>query len=418
MVTYLGKIGTFLIALGSILISLVLTTNIKPSTAFEALIAVLRPLIRTIIGSFSGLFHHETAPKRKKSRAVKKELAEDDENDSPFLSPMEEEAIGETIRGFTEPSIAVRQPVIKHPEALEDNGGESDEGGSQETDTDEDEYGSLDRKLDSVPAEYILPGIDLLDETKTDAPSETKEEMLEQAKRIVESLRHFNIESEVLQITPGPIVTRYEIRLAPGVKVGKVVSLSNDLSMALRASGAIRIIAPIPGKAAIGIEVPNKIRSIVYFREIVESEVFSSSERPLVLALGKNTSGDPVIADLAKMPHLLIAGSTGSGKSVSINSIIASILMKASPYDVRMIMVDPKVVELNIYNSIPHLLTPVINDTKHASGALKWAVGEMESRYRKLASLGVRDIHHYNEKINEMIDEAEEGEIIRRPQRW
>ncbi|HDY88915.1 MAG TPA: DUF87 domain-containing protein, partial [bacterium] len=164
---------------------------------------------------------------------------------------------------------------------------------------------------------------------------------------------------------------------------------------------------PIPGKAAIGIEVPNKQRSVVYFKEIVESEAFRTADNPLVCAIGKSTSGDIVVADLEKMPHLLIAGSTGSGKSVCIHTIIASILINATPNEVRMIMIDPKVVELSIYNSIPHLLTKVITDTKRASGSLKWAVREMEVRYRKLASLGVRDIFQYNEKVASLIEEAE-----------
>ncbi|MFA6471398.1 MAG: DNA translocase FtsK, partial [Candidatus Latescibacterota bacterium] len=259
------------------------------------------------------------------------------------------------------------------------------------------------------PVEYMFPGPDLLDEPPNDAPSESREEMLERAQRIVESLRYFNIESEVRQITPGPIVTRYELTLAPGVKVGRVVNLSDDLAMALKSRGGIRILAPIPGKAAIGIEVPNRTRSMVCLREIVESEAFVATDQPLLIGIGKNTSGDQIVADLEKMPHLLIAGSTGSGKSVCINTIIASILMKAHPHKVKMIMVDPKVVELNIYNSIPHLLTPVITDPKRAAGALKWAVREMESRYRQLASLGVRDIGQYNRKVTSLSEAVGEN---------
>ena len=399
MVTYLGRVGTILVSLGTILISLVLTTNLKPSTAVEFLIAALRPFVK-IIAESPRIFRRSKKPAKEKTPRIVPEEPEEIESvdESPFLTPVEEETQEDTVEPGVEPSINYKtfpgsEPAVSEVESAEEYEGEK-------------EYTEIDKKLDTLPYTYIPPGLDLLDVPDYEAHRETREEMLEQAQRLVESLRHFNIESEVKQITPGPIVTRYEITLAPGIKVGRVVGLSNDLTMALRARGGIRIIAPIPGKAAIGIEVPNKVRSIVNFREIVESEAFMSTDLSLVMAIGKNTSGDPVVADLAKMPHLLIAGSTGSGKSVCIHTIIASILMKASPYDVRMIMVDPKVVELSIYNPIPHLLTPVITDTKRASSSLNWAVREMETRYHKLASLGVRDIYQYNEKVNEIIEKA------------
>jgi len=424
MVTYLGRVGTYLVSLGAVLISLVLTTNLKPSTAVEFLIAAFRPYIK-IIAETPGIFI-----KRKKSAARKTPRVDIEEpekavpvDESPFLTPVEGEAQEGPLQPDVEPSIDYKTFPDSETAVSEADLKEEYEG--------EEEYTAIDKKLGTLPYTYIPPGLDLLDVPDYEAHRETREEMLEQAQRLVGSLRHFNIESEVKQITPGPIVTRYEITLAPGIKVGRIVGLSNDLTMALRARGGIRIIAPIPGKAAIGIEVPNKVRSIVYFREIVESEAFMSTDLPLVMAIGKNTSGDPVVADLAKMPHLLIAGSTGSGKSVCIHTIIASILMKASPYDVRMILVDPKVVELSIYNPIPHLLTPVIIDTKRASSSLNWAVREMEARYRILASLGVRDIFQYNKKVDEInentvnkentsdIENSEEGnndELIEKPE--
>ena len=414
MVTYLGRIGAYLVSLGFILISLVLTTRLKPSTAVDFVIAVFRPLLNFVVENIK----KSTIIKKPLKRKTRQKFAKDSdrteyEDESPFLTPIEEESPSERLKLGVEPSINYKLPLF--PESTVEKKYSEEEitidesflEKSEENIEGEENYKSFDKKAGTIPIEYVLPGLDLLDELENEVPVETREEMLEQAQRIVEGLRHFNIESEVRQITPGPIVTRYEITLAPGVKVGKIVSLSNDLTMALRAKGGIRIIAPIPGKAAIGIEVPNKLRSLVYFREIAESETFRNADQPLVIAIGKNTSGDPVVADLAKMPHLLIAGSTGSGKSVCIHTILASILMKATPEEVRVILVDPKVVELNIYDSIPHLLTPVITDTKRASGSLKWAVREMETRYRQLASLGVRDIYQYNEKVARMIEDAD-----------
>lgn len=413
MVTYLGRIGAYLVSLGSILISLVLTTRLKPSTAVDFVVAVFRPLVNFTVASLKKLWTRIKSAKRKIRQKFAKERDRTEyEDESPFLTPIEE-APSERLKSGVEPTINYKLPLFPESEIEKKYTDEKFTGAenlleeSKEKIEAEEDYKPFDKKEDRVPIEYVLPGVDLLDEPENEVPIETREEMLEQAQRIVESLGHFNIESEVRQITPGPIITRYEITLAPGVKVGRIVGLSNDLTMVLRAKGGIRIIAPIPGKAAIGIEVPNKLRSLVYFREIAESEAFRNAGQPLVMALGKNTSGDPVVTDLAKMPHLLIAGATGSGKSVCIHTIIASILMNATPEEVRLIMVDPKVVELNIYDSIPHLLTPVITDPKRAAGSLKWAVREMESRYHKLASLGVRDIYQYNEKVAAMIKDAD-----------
>jgi len=413
MVTYLGRIGAYIVSLGFILISIVLTTRLKPSTAVDFIIAVFRPLVNFAVKSLKKLGAGKKPAKRKTRQKFAEEHDRTEyEDESPFLTPLEE-ATSEHTKPGVEPTINYKSPFSPESavgkkyseENIRNTGSLSEE--SEENIEMEEDYKSSGEKAGRVPIEYVLPGVDLLDESENEIPIETREEMLEQAQRIVESLRHFNIESEVRQITPGPIVTRYEITPAPGIKVGRIVGLSNDLTMVLRAKGGIRIIAPIPGKAAIGIEVPNKFRSMVYFREIAESEAFRNADQPLVLTIGKNTSGNPVVADLAKMPHLLIAGSTGSGKSVCIHTILASILMKATPEEVRIILVDPKVVELNIYDPIPHLLTPVITDPKRASGSLKWAVREMETRYRKLASLGVRDIYQYNKKVASMIEDAD-----------
>lgn len=399
LVTYLGKIGAFVLSIAAILITIVVTTNFKLSSILES----FGKIVKSIFIGIVNIFRKEKIRKPSKLETERNTLAvkpqvPDDEN--PFLSPLEDENAPENPENFNEPPIKPKKSVPPIIPVTEAKRAEAECYLLKKYEKEKALNANGCEKV--IPGEYILPGPELLDEPRVDNLNETREEMLEQAQRIVESLRHFNIESEVKQITPGPIITRYELTLAPGVKVGRVVGLSNDLSMALRAKGSIRILAPIPGKAAIGIEVPNKVRSTVYFRDIAESDVFRNAEQPLTIAVGKSTSGEPVVADLAKMPHLLIAGSTGSGKSVCIHSIVVSILMKAAPSQVRMLMIDPKMVELNIYNSIPHLLTSVIIDPKKAAGSLKWAVGEMENRYRKLASIGVRDIYQYNEKIKKL----------------
>ena len=345
LVSYIGRTGSYLISLAAILVSVVLTTSLKPSTVVEHIINMIRSLEEM---TKSPQLKPEKSSKKasgKSDEIVQEEiegrLPEKPVDESPFLTPVEDEVREESSTPYREPTIVDYDPKLKTP-AIEIPGEEKEISGEY----DEDEDYSLESAGDY--SEYVLPGTDLLDEPLDNAPIESREEMLDKAQHIMDSLRHFNIESEVRQITPGPIVTRYELTLAPGIKVGRIVGLSDDLAMTLKARGGIRILVPIPGKAAIGIEVPNGTRSIVYFREIAESESFAEADGPLTFAIGKTTSGDSVVADLGKMPHLLIAGSTGSGKSVCINALIASILMKASPDRVRMIMIDPKVVELNI----------------------------------------------------------------------
>jgi len=246
---------------------------------------------------------------------------------------------------------------------------------------------------------YKFPDINFLQEAKNDT-SDTKKECEAVAEKLVSTLESFGVNVTLTDISYGPIVTRYEIQPAQGVKVSKITSLTDDIKLNLAAE-QIRIEAPIPGKAAIGIEVPNKGETkIVSFRELIESKEFKKSKSDISFAVGKDISGKVVIADIAKMPHLLIAGQTGAGKSVCINTLIMSILYKANPDDVKLIMIDPKVVELSIYNGIPHLLIPVVTDPKKAYGALNWAVTEMVSRYQRFADLHVRDISSYNEKVS------------------
>ncbi len=253
---------------------------------------------------------------------------------------------------------------------------------------------------------YRLPPVSLLKYDDTAAPP-SRDAMLELSARLVKTLADYGVRGEVTAIRPGPVVTMYEFAPAPGTRVSKITSLDSDLAMALEAL-SIRIVAPIPGKAAVGIEVPNKLRETVYLKEIIADDVFQRAKSKLCMALGKDIEGRPVAIDLAKMPHLLVAGTTGAGKSVSVNAMITSLLYNATPEEVRMIMVDPKMLELSIYEGIPHLLLPVVTDPKKANLALKWAVEEMERRYELLAEAGVRDIASYNRKVERKAQEGAE----------
>ncbi len=244
-----------------------------------------------------------------------------------------------------------------------------------------------------------LPSLDLLNDPPEKRNRQVQRESLEMnARRVEKKLADFGVEGEVSEILPGPVITLYEFKPAPGVKISKVAGLSDDLALTLRAP-SIRIVAPIPGKAAIGIEIPNNQREMVFLKEVLSSPAYTDTRHKLPIALGKDIVGGAFITDLAKMPHLLVAGATGAGKSVSINAMIQSLLFKVSPEAVRFLMIDPKRIELSIYQDIPHLLHPVVTDPKEATKALRWAVAEMERRYMLLSDRGVRNIESYNRKV-------------------
>ena len=249
---------------------------------------------------------------------------------------------------------------------------------------------------------YHLPAISLLENPPTkEAPTKKSENDLILNSTILEKkLLDFGIEGKIVQVLPGPVITMYEFEPASGVKVSKIVSLSDDLAMGMRSIG-IRVLAPVPGKAVVGIEVPNVKREFVYLKEILAAEEFDKSKKKLLMGLGKDISGLPVITNLAQIPHLLVAGSTGSGKSVGINAMILSILFKANPDEVKFIMIDPKVLELSVYDGIPHLIAPVVTNPKKAATALRWAVEEMEKRYQLMSEKGVKNIDGYNRCIEE-----------------
>ncbi len=237
-------------------------------------------------------------------------------------------------------------------------------------------------------------------------------EALEAMSRLLEiKLRDFGVEAKVVSVLPGPVITRFEIQPAPGVKVSRISNLVKDLARSL-AVISVRVVEVIPGKSVVGIEIPNEDRETVMLGDVLASRAYEAAKSPLTLALGYDISGEPMVVDLARMPHLLVAGTTGSGKSVGVNAMLLSLLYKSTPADVRLIMVDPKMLELSVYEGIPHLLTPVITDMKDAANGLRWCVAEMERRYKLMAAMGVRNLAGFNRKV---LDAIEAGEPIADP---
>ncbi|MBR5446400.1 MAG: DNA translocase FtsK, partial [Clostridia bacterium] len=259
--------------------------------------------------------------------------------------------------------------------------------------------GTDERKAESrkaAPVPYNYPPIEILTEDTDDEPVDIKEELQDNAVKLVETLKSFHVNTKIENISRGPTITRYELKPEMGTKVRSISNLVDDIALNLATTG-VRIEAPIPGKAAVGIEVPNKRQSTVHLRTLIQSEAFTGAKSRLTCCLGEDVAGEAVYFDIAKMPHLLIAGATGMGKSVCINSLVVSLLYKASPDEVKLILVDPKKVELSIYNGIPHLLVPVVSEPKKAAGSLSWAVGEMERRFGLIEAVGVRDVKNFNE---------------------
>lgn len=261
----------------------------------------------------------------------------------------------------------------------------------------------IKRRAKADKSSYKYPPVKLLERSYDTTGSSAYDEMQKNANKLVETLESFNVKASIININRGPSVTRYELQPGPGVKVSKFTNLSDDIALSLAASG-VRIEAPIPGKAAVGIEVPNKSKSMVSLRELLDSDDFRDSESKLTCALGKDISGGLVFTDLAKLPHLLIAGTTGSGKSVCVNTLLMSILYKANPEEVKLLLIDPKMVEFSKYKGIPHLLVPVVSDVKKAAGALNWAVSEMLNRYKMFAEYDCKDIISYNQLIERNLD--------------
>ncbi len=278
------------------------------------------------------------------------------------------------------------------------------------------------KQREMVIGDYHLPSLDLLDSPPPVETRQIKEDLTNNARVLEETLSDFDISVKVTDIEKGPVITRYELEPAPGVKLNRIVTLSDDLALAMKAS-SIRIVAPIPGKARVGVEVPNSQSTLVYLKEVCSTPDFQTGGKKLTLALGKDIAGHPVVADLGDMPHLLIAGTTGSGKTVCVNSLILSLLFKYTPKDLKLLMVDPKMVELMPFNGLPHLLCPVVTDAKKAAAALAWVVSEMEERYQLLAKVGARNIESHNTKETEkmpyiivIIDELADLMMVSRDQ--
>lgn len=324
-------------------------------------------------------------------------------DDSPIIDILPEEDMGKEIEPAAEEIPIVAEEMMEEIPAektVEEIEAETEAAKAKE------EKRSVEIPAEPVEEEkpYIYPPIELLGKDPQTGSGGNRSEMIENARKLETTLKSFGVDAKVIQISKGPTVTRYELSPSQGVKVSKIVNLADDIALNLAASG-IRIEAPIPGKAAVGIEVPNKETQSVYMRTLLESAAFKEHPSKLAFALGQDIAGNPIVTDIAKMPHLLIAGATGSGKSVCINTLITSILYKADPKEVKLLLVDPKVVELSVYNGIPHLLIPVVTDPKKASSALNWAVREMLQRYNDFAAHGVRDIKGFNKMMEEKGDE-------------
>ncbi len=418
-VPFAGRIGSAILLTALFLAALVLTVDLR----LAPLAAAWRGL-RSAFGTRPQPAVNGQASSRARSEAGDSEPEEDDSPASP--APLRAKGgfgVEAAVRGVRTPAAEVNEPADL---AADDSGDDEPELPLADDDPladvlDDDEAvepaarpspvvrsGSSSATEDRparprlrATGKYRLPSPDLLDPVPASQGEVDREALVARARMLEDAMRNFDVGGRVVEVGPGPVVTRYEVEPAAGVKVNRIVTLADDLARIMSATG-IRIQAPVPGKSVVGVEIANPKRETVYLREILESRAFRQAESRLTMALGKTISGEPYVADLTRMPHLLVAGATGSGKSVCINSLICSLLVKATPDEVRLLMVDPKVVELTMYADIPHLLTPVITEPKRASEALKWAVAEMEVRYQKLAKLGVRNLADYNRKLERL----------------
>lgn len=260
--------------------------------------------------------------------------------------------------------------------------------------------------LFDLPVDTALPPLDLLDAAPVPKGQYSRESLEAVSRQVELKLKDFGIQAQVVEVLPGPVITRFEIQPAPGVKGSQIINLAKDMARSLSVV-SVRVVDVIPGKSVIGLEIPNEYRELVALSDIFRSKEYDAMKSSMTIGLGKDISGQPVVADLGKMPHLLVAGTTGSGKSVALNAMILSLLYKSTPKDIRLIMIDPKMLELSVYEGIPHLLAPVVTDMKEASNALRWCVAEMERRYKLMASVGVRNIAGYNRKVEEASDRGE-----------
>ncbi|MBU1999136.1 MAG: DNA translocase FtsK [Candidatus Omnitrophota bacterium] len=367
---YFGKLGGYILFITLIILSFALTSEILVSTAASGIIERFQLV-------WEGLFSFFKRPLSKGKKTQK-----------PFIVDREKNMA-------RSPKINNEEPVLKEKFKLEIPLFKSKVNiKSQEP---KEIVDSKPKTVNLKSGTYQLPSLDLLDSPPPLEARQIKDDLANNARILEDTLGDFNISVKVTDIERGPNITRYELEPAPGVKLNRIVALNDDIALAMKAQ-SVRIVAPIPGKGKVGVEVPNSQSTFVYLKEVLASQEFQKSDAKLPLTLGKDISGQAVIADLGQMPHLLIAGTTGSGKTVCVNSLIVSLLYKASPDELKFLMIDPKMVELAPFNGLPHLLCPVVTEAKKAAVALNWVVNEMEERYRLLAELGVRNIEAYNQK--------------------
>lgn len=375
-----GLVGTVVVLLAAFIIGFLVFIDLTLKQMAVWLGSILRATSRGLGRVFAGLGQALTALVTRKSPRTEKKDVEiyDYQHDQPPLTNESQQAA----------PLLPKPPLEPRPTPAETDSGEPDKTALPVAGDDE-----------LVPEEddtYQLPPLNLLQKTVRLRDPQWRRDLVAQKDLLEETLASFGIEAKVINVHRGPTITRFEIQPAAGVKVSRIVNLADDLALSLAAT-SVRIEAPIPGKSALGLEVANKTKATVYIREVLESETFVHSPSKLTIALGKDITGEPVIADLQEIPHLLIAGATGAGKSVCLNSIIASLLFKAKPSELKLLLIDPKVVELNVFNGLPHLLCPVVTDPRLAAQGLKNIVKEMEHRYQLFSDSGTRDIHRYNE---------------------
>ncbi|MFH0839170.1 MAG: DNA translocase FtsK [Candidatus Omnitrophota bacterium] len=382
LLKYFGGTGAYILTVTFIVLSVLISTEFIILPYVNRLLKILREMIMHLVGR---------AKREEKTREKSIFTTEERPRIGKKKEEKEEKPFNEEERLKIKPAVIIKKEMFKKKEPVA-----AKKVVSVRTDT----------------GDYKLPALDLLNSPPPMEERKIQEDLQNSAKVLEETLGDFGIEAKVVNIERGPVITMYELEPAPGVKVQRIANLNDDIALTMKAM-SVRIVAPIPGKSRVGVEVPNTVTTLVYLKEVLSGQDFMASPSKLQMALGMDVQGQTVIADLIEMPHLLIAGTTGSGKTVCVNSIITSILFNATPDEVKFLMIDPKMVELAMFNGLPHLLCPVVTDAKKVSGALAWLVNEMEERYKLFAKLGVRNIAIYNEKVKTSKDEEnkEEGEI-------
>ena len=393
-----GTAGSYLILFCSLIVLVILIFNISLAGIFDSVRLFVRELVAK---GQSSAAKAKPAVEANRGVAIDPDLENAAFSDREIVFNIPEEDTNHDDEAFADPEIRVYDDVTSGPEDEEPSDEEK-----EAKKLSDDEKESIDREIkeeiegaekEKEIIEYTYPSIDLLNRPQpVVGGANVQDELRGNARQLIETLHSFKVDAKVVEISQGPTITRYEIEPAEGIRVNEITNLSKDICLKFKADKGV-MVAPVPGKSTIGIEIENKTPSTVTLREVIESDEFKNHKSKLAVALGKDVSGKPIIMDLAKMPHLLIAGATGAGKSVCINTLIISLLYKADPNEVKLVMIDPKQVELGVYNGIPHLLIPVVKDAKKATGALSWAVQEMTERYSIFERNNVRNITGYNE---------------------